>query len=135
MKHYHIISRIAIYILAIVLIVFGINHFMHPRDLMGYVPVWLPGGITWVYVVGVAFILVGLSYFTNQYVKLTSYLLAILLLVFILTIHLPNYNNSGSAEMRQIALVNLLKDSAIMAFALHIAAGAHHQHFHLEDSD
>ncbi len=135
MKHYHIIARISIYILAIVLIIFGITHFMRPRDLMVYVPVWLPGGITWVYIVGVAFILVGISYLTNQFVKITSYLLAFLLLIFILTIHFPNYNNSGSAEMRQLALINILKDSAIMAFALHIAAGAHHQHFHLEDSD
>lgn len=108
---------------------------MRPRDLMVYVPVWLPGGITWVYVVGVAYILVGLSYLTNQFVKLTSYLLVLILLVFIFTIHWPNYNNSGSLEMRQLALINLLKDSAIMAFALHIAAGAHHQHFHLENSD
>lgn len=135
MKHYHLISRISIYILAIVLIVFGINHFMRPRDLMVFVPVWLPGGITWVYVVGVAFILVGLSYLTNQFVKVTSYLLAALLLVFILAIHLPNYNNSGSADMRQMALVNLLKDTAIMAFALHIAAGAYGQHFQLQNSD
>jgi len=135
MKQYHIISRVSIYILAIVLIIFGIIHFMRPRDLMVYVPVWLPGGITWVYVVGVAYILVGLSYLTNQFVKLTSYLLVLILLVFIFTIHWPNYNNSGSLEMRQLALINLLKDSAIMAFALHIAAGAHHQHFHLENSD
>jgi putative oxidoreductase len=34
-----------------------------------------------------------------------------------------------------MALINILKDTAIMGFALHIAAGAHHQHFHLENSD
>jgi hypothetical protein len=37
--------------------------------------------------------------------------------------------------MRQLAYVSLLKDTAIACFALHIAAGAHHQHFHLEESD
>lgn len=135
MKRYHIISRIAIYLLSVVLIVFGIFHFIYPRDLLVYVPLSLVGGITWAYIVGGAFVLVGISFLTNQYVKLTSYLLVIMLIIFILTIHLPNYNNAGDKEMRQMALINILKDTAIMGFALHIAAGAHHQHFHLEEAD
>ena len=135
MKHYHVISRIAIYILSVVLILFGVFHFMYPRDLMVYVPLSLVGGIKWAYIVGGAFILVGLSFLTNQFVKITSYLLVIMLVIFILTVHLPNYNNAGDKEMRQLALINILKDTAIAGFALLIAAGAHHQHFHLEDSD
>ncbi|MGH2553645.1 MAG: hypothetical protein ACRDEB_08005, partial [Chitinophagaceae bacterium] len=135
MKHYHIISRIAIYLLSVVLILFGIYHFMYPRDLLVYVPVSLVGGIKWAYVVGAAFILVGISFLTNQFVKFTGYLLAILLIIFILTIHVPNYLHAGVAEMKRQALMNILKDTAIMGFALHVAAGAHHQHFHLEESD
>jgi len=135
MKRYHIISRIAIYILSLVLIAFGIFHFMYPRDLMVYVPLSLVGGITWAYIVGGAFILVGLSFITNQFVKVTSYVLVIMLLIFILTIHLPNYRNAGDKEMRQLALINILKDTAIACFALHIAAGAHHQHLHFEEND
>jgi putative oxidoreductase len=135
MRHYHIISRIAIYLLSLVLIIFGIFSFNNPRELMVYVPVSLPGGITWTYIVGAGFILVGLSFMTNQFVKLTGYIFAALLLIFILTIHLPNYLHAGAQEMRTVALMNLLKDSAIMGFVLHVAAGAHHQHFHLEESD
>lgn len=135
MKHYHIISRIAIYLLSVVLIMFGIFHFMFPRDLLLYVPSYLIGGIIWAYVVGAAFILVGLSFLTNQYVKFTGYLFAAMLIIFILSIHVPNYLYAGDKEMRQLALISVLKDLAIMSFVLHIAAGAHHQHFHLEDSD
>jgi putative oxidoreductase len=135
MRHYHIISRIAIYILAIVLILFGLFHFLYPRDLLVYVPTSLPGGITWAYLVGVAFMLVGISFITNQFVKVTGYILFVLLVFFILTIHVPNYTHAGDKEMRQLALINILKDTAIAGFALHIAAGAHHQHFHLEESD
>ena len=135
MKHYHIISRVAIYLLSIVLIIFGIFHFLYPRDLMVYVPQFLVGGITWAYIVGGAFILVGLSFMTNQFVKFTSYLLAVLLIIFILSIHLPNLLNAGDKDMRRFALINLLKDTAIVGFALHIAASAYHQHFHLEDND
>ena len=135
MKHYHIISRLAIYILATVLFIFGVFHFMYPRDLLVYVPDFLPLGIKWAYIVGSAFILVAISYFTNQYVKFTSYLLFILLVIFILTIHLPNYQHAGDKEMRQLALINILKDTGIAAFALHIGASAWHQHFQLENND
>ena len=135
MRHYHIISRIAIYALSVVLIIFGIFHFLYPRDLLVYVPLSLVGGIIWAYIVGGAFIIVGLSFLTNQYVKFTSYMLVIMLIIFILTIHVPNFMNAGDKEMRQMALLNILKDTAIAGFALHIAAGAHHQHFHLEESD
>lgn len=135
MKHSHIVSRIAIYLLSVVLIIFGIFHFKYPYDLLVYVPDFLLGGIRWAYVVGGAFILVGISFMTNRFVKLTSYLLAALLIIFILTIHLPNALNAGAPEMRQWAWINLLKDTAIVGFALHIAAGAHHQHLHFEEND
>ena len=135
MKHYHIVSRIAIYLLAVVFIIFGIFHFIYPEDLLVYVPNFLPGGIRWAYLVGASFILVGISFITNQYVKFTSYLTAGFLLFFILTIHVPNSMNAGDAEMRQWALVNILKDLAIVGFTLHIGAGAHHQHLHFEEND
>jgi Ca2+/H+ antiporter len=108
---------------------------MYPRDLMVYVPAALIGGIMWAYFVGGAFVLVGISFLTNQYVKFTGYLLAVMLIFFIVSIHVPNYLNAGDADMRQLAFISILKDLAITGFALHIAAGAHHQHFHLEDSD
>jgi uncharacterized membrane protein len=135
MTRYHVISRIAVYMLSIVLICFGVFHFTHPRDLVVYVPASLPGGITWVYVIGGALILVGISFMTNQFVKISGYLLFVLLAIFVLAIHVPNYMNAGDREMRQLSLVNILKDTAIAAFALHIAAGAHHQHIHFEESD
>lgn len=135
MKHYHVISRIAIYLLAIVMIIFGVYHFQKPHDLVLYVPAYLPGGIIWVYMVGSAFILVAIAFITNRLVKIAAYLLALLLIAFALTIHLPNYMHAADKEMQQIAFVNLLKDVAIAAFALHIAASAYHQRLHLENSD
>ena len=135
MKQYHIVSRIAIYLLALVLICFGIYHFLNARDLVVYIPAFVPGGLIWAYLVGAAFILIGISFITNRMVKFTGYLLAILLFIFILIIHLPNYFDAGDKDMRTMALINILKDTAIACFALHIAAGAHHQHLHLEDSD
>lgn len=119
-----IISRLAIYLLALVMIVFGIYHFLHPKNLLVFVPQNIPGGINWVYFVGASFILAALAFITNKFVKVAGYLLAALLLTFVLTVHLPNYNQAGMAEMRQAALINLLKDVALAAFALHIAGSA-----------
>ncbi len=133
MKHYHIISRVAIYLLSLVLIGLGIYHFMFPRDVLVYLPPNLLGNIWLPYIVGTAFVLVGLSFLTNQFVKFTGYFLSIMLFLFIVGIHLPNYMNSGDEEMRHLALMNMLKDTALMGFSLHIAAGAHHQHLHIEE--
>jgi len=135
MKQYHLISRIAIYLLSIVLFAFGIIHYLYPRDLLNFVPAFLPGGIIWVYFVGTAFILAAVAFLTNKMVKVAGYLLAALLIIFILSVHIPNYLDAGAQDMKRIALINLLKDTAIVGFALHIAAGAHHQKLHLEDSD
>ncbi|MGN6617948.1 MAG: hypothetical protein ACTHJ5_12310 [Ilyomonas sp.] len=120
----HLVSRIAISLLAIVMIAFGIYHFMRPENMVIYVPEFLPGGMLWVYIVGIAFILAGLSFITNIQVRLAGYLLFFLLMIFVLSIHLPNYLHSGSKELQQLALINLLKDTAIAAFALHVAANA-----------
>src|SRR5215211_1448387 len=130
----HIVSRIAIYILAIVMFIFGVQHFLHPYDLLVKVPDVLPGGMAWIYIVGVAFILAALSFMTNIWVKTAAYLLALLLFLFVLTIHLPSYMDTADSAYRQMALTNLLKDSALAAFALYIASNARHQRI-LEETD
>ena len=123
----HILSRFAIFLLAVVLIVFGIEHFVHPRNMLIYVPTWIPGGLTWVYIVGAACIIVAVSFMLNQMVKVTAYLLALLLFSFVFCVHLPNYLNTADSEYRQLAFLNILKDTALAAFALYIASNARHQ--------
>lgn len=120
----HTVSRIAVTILGIVMIVFGLYHFMKPQTLLVYVPEFIPGGLIWVYVVGLAFILAGVSFITHRRVKLAGYLLALLLFIFVLSIHLPNYLNAGDSDMKQVAFVSLLKDTALGAFAMYIASNA-----------
>lgn len=119
-----IISRIAVILLAIVMIVFGVYHFLAPQNLMAFVPEFLPGGIVWVYFAGAAFILAAIAFLIHKQVKLAGYLLALLLFIFVFTIHLPGYLNAGSTDVKQLELVNLLKDTAIAAFALYIASNS-----------
>jgi uncharacterized membrane protein len=123
----HIIARIAIYLLSVVMIVFGLYHFQHPRNMLAFVPQNLPGGITWVYVVGGVLILAALAFIINKFVKIAAYLLALLLIIFVLVIHLPTYNHAGDPDIRQTAFIDLLQDLALAAFALHIAGSADRQ--------
>ena len=127
------ISRIAIWLLAIVMIIFGIMHFTNPNDMLNYVPLYLPRGIVWVYLVGIAFILAAIAFITNRYISLAGYMLAIILVLFVLLIHIPNHLNSGDPALRQLALINALKDTAIAGFAMYIASIARHQR--LTESD
>lgn len=120
----HTISRIAVVILGVVMIIFGIYHFYAPQNLVVYVPEFIPGGKIWVYVVGLAFILAGIAFIAHKQVKLAGYLLALLLIVFVLSVHFPNYLNAGDSDMKQIAFVSLLKDTALAAFAMYIASNA-----------
>lgn len=120
----HFISHLAIYILAVVMLIFGVYHFRFPKNLVEFVPTNLPGGIIWVKVVGAAFILAAISFILNKYVKLAAYLLALLLIIFVIGVHLPAYLRGGTIETSQSALINILKDTALAAFALHIAGSA-----------
>lgn len=119
-----IISHIAIYLLSVVMIIFGIYHIRNPRNMLAFVPENLPGGINWVYAIGIVLIVAALAFIFNKFVKITAYLLALLLIIFVLMIHLPTYNNAGDPDIRQAAFIDMLQDLAIAAFALHIAGSA-----------
>ena len=119
----HIVSHIAIYILSAVMIFFGIYHFKNPKAMMEYVPANLPNPILWVKIVGAAFILAAISFIFNRYVKIAAYLLALMLLIFAFVVHWDIYTSS-SGETKRDALIDILQDTAIAAFALHIAGSA-----------
>lgn len=123
----HTISRIAIFLLSFVMIFFGLQHFLYPDSMITKVPPFLPGGKVWVYIVGSAFILAAVSFMTNIWVRTAAYLLALMLLIFVFTIHLPNYFDTADKDYRQQSMINFLKDLALAAFALYIASNARHQ--------
>lgn len=131
----HIISRIAVWLLAIVMIVFGIQHFKYPKEMMSFVPTYLPGGVIWVYFVGAAFILAAISFIINRYVSLAGYLLAVMLILFVVLIHWPNYSQAGDLVEKRMNFTNLLKDTAIAGFALYIASNTNHQRLNVFDDE
>ena len=106
------------------MIFFGIYHLKNPKDMMEYVPADLPNPVLWVKIVGIVFILAAISFIFNKYAKIAAYLLAAMLLLFAFVVHLDIYRNAGSEEIKVGALINILKDTALAAFALHIAGSA-----------
>ena len=89
-----------------------------------YIPTSIPNPILWVKVVGAAFILAAVSFIFNKYVKITAYLLAAMLLIFAFFFHREIYMNASADDVKVNALINILKDTALAAFALHIAGSA-----------
>jgi uncharacterized membrane protein len=108
------ISKIGKYLYAIPMVVFGLFHFLNASAMAGMVPI--PGGVFWIYLTGLSLILAGVSIIIQKLDDWSSFLLAVLLLAFVLTIHLPGVLAGG--EMAQMYMTNLLKDLALAGGAL-----------------
>ncbi|MDP8205087.1 MAG: hypothetical protein P9L92_00345 [Candidatus Electryonea clarkiae] len=98
--------------------IFGIMHFMAGHEMTGMVPAFMPGKIFWVYLTGIALIAATISIITKKHIKLASLLLALMLMIFVLTMHVPGLMNP---DMMQMAMVSLLKDISLIGGALIIA--------------
>ncbi|MCH8069472.1 MAG: DoxX family protein [Candidatus Marinimicrobia bacterium] len=96
--------------------IFGLMHMMMAGNMSGMVPAWVPGGIIWVYITGLALIAASVSIVTKKQIYLACLLLAGLLGVFVLTIHLPMLLSGD-----QMAMGGLLKDTISLGGALLIA--------------
>jgi uncharacterized membrane protein YphA (DoxX/SURF4 family) len=97
---------------------FGAEHLVLGRVIIGAVPVWMPGRLFWVYFVGVALIAAALSLVLWIRVRLTATLLAIMFLLFVLMIHVPN----AVAQMHDRIIWNVaMRDLSFGAGALALA--------------
>ena len=105
--------QIGKYVFASVFLVFGAMHFMAAGDMTGMVPSYMPGGVLWVYLTGVANIAYALAIYTGRYAKLASQLMALMLAIFVATIHLPAVMGGDMTAMSMV-----LKDLGLAAGAL-----------------
>jgi len=101
---------------AIPMALFGILHFMNASDMAGMVPSFIPGGVFWVYLTGLGLILAAVSIIIQKQTRLACLLLAGMLILFVLTIHIP-----GLGADMQASMPNLLKDTALAGAALSFA--------------
>ncbi len=95
---------------------FGIGHLLNASMMAGAVPI--PGGVIWIYVTGLAMILAGIAAITKIQGVTAMYLLALLMFIYIISIHVPNIMKP---ETMQMGLMSLYKDVSIMGAALLLA--------------
>ena len=98
--------------------IMGLNHFFMYNYYVGIVSSFIPGGGFTVIITGVALIAACIAIVLKKFIRLACLLLALLLLIFICTIHIPGLFEPAGANM---ALIELLKDTALMGGALMIA--------------
>ena len=94
--------------------ILGLMNFMNAQTLAeNIVPPYLPMKIVWVYLSGAGFLATAASMYAGKYDKLASSLLAVMLLLIILTVHLPGaMSGTGSAPL---SMNMLFKDTGLMA--------------------
>ena len=76
---------------ATALAIFSAEHFFAARDLMPIVPHWMPGPpLFWTYFVGAALLAAAISFIAWRCVRWSATLLALLFLIIVATLDLPN---------------------------------------------
>jgi len=75
---------------AVALAVFAAEHFTAAGDLMSIVPRWLPGPLFWTYFVGAAWLAAAISFIAWRLVRWSAPLVALMFLLIVATIDLPN---------------------------------------------
>ena len=87
--------------------------------MAGMIPAYLSGGTLWVYLTGFAQLAFAASVIIGKYDKLAAVLCAVMLLIFILTLHMPGLTN---LQMSKLAMNNLLKDLGLVGGAMMYAS-------------
>lgn len=99
-------------------LLFGVIHIKTGANMAGMVPSFIPGGVFWIYFTGVAMIAASIAIITGKQGRNACFGLVLMLLIFIITIHLPGLSNP---QVKMIAMMSLLKDTGLMGGALVIA--------------
>ena len=104
----NLLGKIGRYVFALPFGVFGLLHFMNAGQMEGMVPGFIPGGVFWVYLTGLALLAACVAIVIEKKARLACLLLGIMLLIFVLTIHLPSVIGGEMSSMS-----SLLKDLAL----------------------
>jgi putative oxidoreductase len=115
MKRMTTIGRI---LFALPFAIFGINHFLMTDYYVGLLTSFIPLGAYTIILTGIMLIAASISIIFKKLVKVSTILLAVLLFIFIITIHIPHLISDSD---KSITLIALLKDISLMGGSLMIA--------------
>jgi uncharacterized membrane protein len=74
---------------SIMLVIFGIEHFLFGEFVRSLVPGWIPGDLFWTYFAAVALIGAGVAIIFRVKVELVALLLGIMVFIWFLILHIP----------------------------------------------
>ena len=115
MKKITTIGRI---LFAIPFLLFGINHFLMTDYYVGMLTSFIPLGAYTIILTGLMLIATSISIITKKFVKFSTFMLAGLLFIFIVTIHIPHLISESD---KTVTIITLLKDISLMGGSLMIA--------------
>ena len=89
------------YFFAVLLIVFGVDHFVYTKFVASLVPTWIGGQIFWAYFAGVALIAGGIGMMVKRVARLASLMVGVMIVLWLLMLHIPRaiadpYTNVGN---------------------------------------
>jgi uncharacterized membrane protein len=88
-----LVSRVLVpvgrFFYSIMLVIFGIEHFLFGEFVRSLVPRWIPGDFFWTYFAAVALIGAGVAIIMRIKVKLVAMLLGIMVFIWFLILHIP----------------------------------------------
>jgi len=74
---------------SLMMIVFGLDHFLYTQFVATLVPGWIPGHVFWTYFAGVALMGSGICIMFKFQLKLVGMLLGIMLFIWFVILHIP----------------------------------------------
>jgi uncharacterized membrane protein len=105
-------------LLAIPMAIFGADHFTEAKFVAQIVPSWIPAHLFWAYFVGVSLIAAALSLATKIQWRLAAALLGIMIFLFVVLIHVPDWFAMPHERTRlTLALRGLPLIAGALAFA------------------
>lgn len=89
------------YFFAVMLVVFGIDHFLYPQFVASLVPAWIGSQVFWTYFAGVALIAGGVGITVQRVAPVAALLTGAMILLWVLMLHIPRaiadpYTNVGN---------------------------------------
>jgi uncharacterized membrane protein YphA (DoxX/SURF4 family) len=84
-----IVSKLARFVFAFTLIIFGWQHFEYAAYLATLVPAWLPAHLAWIYFTGAGFIAAGASIALKILGRFAATLLGLMFFLWVVILHAP----------------------------------------------
>ncbi len=100
---------------AVAMAIFGADHLVAAKFVAMLVPSWMPARLFWAYFVGFALTAAALGLVTRVQWRLAAAMLGIMIFMFVLMIHLPNWVKKPGLN---IPLTILVRDMSLSAGAL-----------------